>query len=334
MNLKKSSSAEVEKVINNLSIVKTCQKDNILTKVIKMNNDIFAGFIAKDFNNCVGKGVFSDDLEHADVTPVHKMKDRNDNTNYRSVIIRTNVSKIYENLIYNQLSDSFDDILSPSQCGFCKGYCTQHCLLVMFEKIKETVGKSNEFVCLLADLWKIFDFIDHELLIAKLFRYGVSLSSLHLIFSYLSNPTQRVKIKISCSNKKSNIEYGVPLGSILGPFLFNIDLIDLFFECVDPEIASYTDDTTPYSYDDDISSIMTQLKSTARKPFSWFTNNHMKINPGKCHILWSTKNPIDVHLEGACITSNSCEKLLGITVDSDWKFDKHISDLCDRISQK
>ena len=60
----------------------------------------------------------------------------------------------------------------------------------------------------------------------------------------------------------------------------------------------------------------------------------MKVNPGKCHILLSTKNAIDVHLEGACITASSCEMLLGITIDSDLKFDKHISDLCDKVSKK
>ena len=43
----------------------------------------------------------------------------------------------------------------------------------------------------------------------------------------------------------------------------------------------------------------------------------MKNNPGKCHILWSTKNAIDVHLEGACIMSSSCDNLLGITMNSD-----------------
>ena len=56
----------------------------------------------------------------------------------------------------------------------------------------------------------------------------------------------------------------------------------------------------------------------------------MKVNPGKCHILLST----NVHLEGACITSISCEKLPGITIDSALKFDKHISDLCDKVSKK
>ena len=60
----------------------------------------------------------------------------------------------------------------------------------------------------------------------------------------------------------------------------------------------------------------------------------MKVIPGKCHIVLSTKNVIDVHLERACITSSLCEKFLGITIDSDLKFDKHISDLCDKVSKK
>ena len=77
LNLKENNSTEVENVINNLSIVKACQKDNIPTKVVKINNDAFAGFIAKDFNNCVDKGVFPDDLKHGDVTPAHKKKDKN-----------------------------------------------------------------------------------------------------------------------------------------------------------------------------------------------------------------------------------------------------------------
>ena len=60
----------------------------------------------------------------------------------------------------------------------------------------------------------------------------------------------------------------------------------------------------------------------------------MKVNPGKCHILLSTKNVIDVHHEGACITSSSGQRLHGITIDSDVKFDKHIFGLCDKVSKK
>ena len=101
-----------------------------------MNKDIFAGFIAKYFNKCADKGVFPDDLKHADVTPIHKKKDKSDKTNYRPVSILLNTSKIYEKLIYNQLCDYFDDIKPPSQCDFRKGHSTQHYLLVMLENVE------------------------------------------------------------------------------------------------------------------------------------------------------------------------------------------------------
>ena len=118
------------------------------------------------------------------------------------------------------------------------------CLLVILEKCKGSADKGSEFGALLTGLSKAFACIDHKLLIRRLFWYGVSPSSLSLIFSYLSNQTQRVKTKTSYSDR-SNIKYGVPQGSILGPLLFNIDLIDPFFECDDSEIASYADSTTP-----------------------------------------------------------------------------------------
>ena len=60
----------------------------------------------------------------------------------------------------------------------------------------------------------------------------------------------------------------------------------------------------------------------------------MKVNPGKCHILLSATNAVDVNLEGVCIKSSSCEKLLGITIDSDLKFEKQIFDLCGKVSKK
>ena len=117
--------------------------------------------VAKNFNNCVDKGVFSDEVKHVDVTPIHKKKGKSDKTNYKPVSILPNISKIYEKLICNQLFDYFDDILSPSQCSFRKGYSTQHCLLVILEKFKESVDKGNEFGALFTDLSKAFDCIEH-----------------------------------------------------------------------------------------------------------------------------------------------------------------------------
>ena len=98
----------VMKVINNLNVTKTCQVNDIPTKVIKINKDIFADFITHHFNYCIAKGEFRDELKQADVIPVHKKNEKCNKTNYRLVSILTNISKIYEKLLYDQLSKYFD----------------------------------------------------------------------------------------------------------------------------------------------------------------------------------------------------------------------------------
>ena len=66
-------------------------------------------------------------------------------------------------------------------------------------------------------------------MIAELFWYGVP-------FTAHTNTLIR-----------SSIEYGVPQGSVIGPLLFNIDLIDLIYECDDWNIVNYANNTSPYA---------------------------------------------------------------------------------------
>ena len=68
-----------------------------------------------------------------------------------------------------------------------------------------------------------------------------------MIFSYLSNQTHRTKIN-ECFSETSRTQHCVLQCLILGPLLFNIDLVDLIYECEASNIASYADDTTLYSW--------------------------------------------------------------------------------------
>ena len=69
--------------------------NDIPTKFIKINKDIFANFILDHSNYCIAFGEFPDELEHADTLPVHKTNESCDKINYRPVSILTNISKIY-----------------------------------------------------------------------------------------------------------------------------------------------------------------------------------------------------------------------------------------------
>ena len=78
------------------------------------------------------------------------------------------------------------------------------------------------------DLPKAYDCLPHDLLIAKLWAYGLDRSSLRLLMDNLNSCKQRAIIGSSYS-KSSEIKLGIPQVSIRRPLLFNIFINYLYF---------------------------------------------------------------------------------------------------------
>ena len=110
------------KEINNLKTNKATQSTDIPTKLIKENSDIFGDFIFGNYNNCVFSSIFPNSLKNAIITPVHKKGAKTSKDNYRPVSILSNISKIYERLLFKQILEYFEPILSKFQCGFRKEF--------------------------------------------------------------------------------------------------------------------------------------------------------------------------------------------------------------------
>ena len=203
------------------------------------------------------------------IPPAYKKNYRNNKANYCPVSILPNLSKVFENILYKQISEFFNKIFSKYQTGFRKGFNAQTCLVAMLEKFRKYLDDRGEYAALLTDLSKAFDCLPHDLLIAKLHAYGFDTPSLKLIHSYLTERYQRVKINNSFSEYHL-IKYGVPQGSFLGPILFNIFLCDLFLIVDDIDIVSYADGNTRYCTSNIRDDVKVTLQAASIKLCQWF----------------------------------------------------------------
>ena len=144
-----------------------------------------------NFNNSFFSLYFSSNLKNADITPVFLKKDRENVQNYRPVSILPVLSKVYERCRYDQMYVYLNKILSKWQCGFRQGYSTEHYLLIMAEKWRQSLEKGGINGAFVTDL---IDCLLHDLLIDKLDAYGFDYDSLVFIQCYLSERQQRTKV--------------------------------------------------------------------------------------------------------------------------------------------
>ena len=127
-------SHEVLNKIRKLQTATRIQQNNIPTKILKENSEVFARYFHKNISFCIENSIFPSDLKIADVTPAFKKKSKTSKDNYRPISVFPNISKIYKRFLYNQMQTYSDDILSKYQCGFRKRFNAQYCLVSMIEK--------------------------------------------------------------------------------------------------------------------------------------------------------------------------------------------------------
>ena len=96
----------------------------------------------------------------------------------------------------------------------------------------------------------------------------------------------------------------------------------------------YADDTTPYVISNNQDEMVSELRDITEKLFTWFSQNEMKANLGKCHMLLSSTESLNFQIPETVIHNSQSKKLLEVTFDNKSKFEKHINTICQKANRK
>ena len=187
-------------------------------KLLKLCNAVISPFLCNIFNSCIHQGEFPNSLKIAEVVPVFKKRDSNLLTNYSSISILSQLSKIFEKLIFNRINNYLEkrNLISDKQFGFRQNSSTSDAISNIYEKLIKYSDAGMYNCCIFLELTKAFDTVNHDVLLHKIKNfYGFRGLALKLIQSYLSNRKKYTKME-NCKSNSTKIEYGVPQGSSFG----------------------------------------------------------------------------------------------------------------------
>ena len=329
---------DVIRVIDSLKTKKNNDMREISVFILKSNRFNLAAPLSILFNQSINSGKFPQKLKHATIIPIHKKGSKEELCNYRPISLLSTFSKIFEKLMKNFLMNYLDakGILNPSQFGFRCGLSTFDALRTLNEEIYSALDSKRSLLNIYIDFSKAFDTVKHDILLIKLYHYGIRGIIFNWFSDYLSQRTQSIKLSQHVSSS-SLISYGVPQGSVLGPILFLIYINDLPNIFTNLKAILFADDLTLHVTGDDINTMIHNANADLETLYSWCLSNRLTLNADKTFYMVFTNKVYDalppLTYHGDFIRKTNKHTLLGVTYDDNMTFRTHISNLILKLSR-
>jgi retron-type reverse transcriptase len=153
------------------------------------------------------------------------------------------ISKVFEKVLNKQLNNAVEDkFIDDNQFGFRNNHSTEHAILKFVDKIEKDLAKGLHVVSVYVDVSKAFDSCDHGILLNKIRRTGLDNKGLQLMDNYLRDRKQLVVVN-GVEGGSFIINIGVGQGTILGPTLFKIYIMDMHL-CTRLFCVKFADDSS------------------------------------------------------------------------------------------
>jgi len=222
------------------------------------------------------------------------------------------------------------DILYNLRFGFRSSLSTNHALVSITEKKRNSIDKGDFSCGVFIDLQKAFDTVDHRILLKKLEHYGIRGVTNNLFNSYLSNRLQCVSINGSDSSYLP-LTCGVPQGSILGPLLFLIYINDINVCIKNSLVHNFADDTNILFSGSNYKEVAKNINEDLNLLCHWLRASKLSLNVKKTEFtIFSAPNAMisndilnhKIKIDGKKLYQSNHIKYLGLYLDNrlDWKY--------------
>ena len=324
---------------------KSCSLDPL--PVVMLNHcfkDILP-VVARIINLSLESGTMPDSLKIAVVQPLLKKYNLSYEKfcSFRPISNLKFVSKSIEKAVAVQLTDYLTEnhLHEKFQSAYKPCHSTETALLRVQNDILQALDNGDSVILVLLDLSAAFDTVDHLMLLTRLSkRFGIRGRVLDWLTSYLTSRKQFIRVE-GTDSLLSDLDCGVPQGSVLGPLLYSLytaPLADVarrhnlrfhfFSDDGQLYIAFKTNDR------DDLISSKIRMEKCILELGNWLMLNKLKLNSGKTELIlvhsrYHLMPPLNYIMVGKeKIVPTVSARNLGVIFDEWIKLGEHINGIC------
>ena len=166
---------EIKKIVAKLPTKRSSGHDNISNILLKEIIKNKAHVLCIIFNKSLEQGKFPSTMKLAEVVPLYKGKEHFLEMNYRPISLLTMISKVLEKIVYQRIYSFLQNTgqLYDNQYGFRESHSCEHAIGQVINGIVKGLENRVNSACVLLDLSKAFDTIEHTIMLEKLALYGI-----------------------------------------------------------------------------------------------------------------------------------------------------------------
>ncbi|KAK9704034.1 Reverse transcriptase (RNA-dependent DNA polymerase) [Popillia japonica] len=334
---------DVEGIISELSTSVLAGPDNIPSYIVKTSASYIIPVLTHLINLSFEKKRFPSLLKQSlikpmftkvldDLTDEEKLEAKNNIENYHPIVLQSIFSKLFEQAMNGRL-------LTHISTSNLLEWNHQQTNLGLFEVLHQfyvSIDRKRHSFGIFIDLTKIYDMINHNLLLSKLEIYGIEPDWFK---SYLKKRQQIIRLY----NEEFvyDVQAGLPRGSLLGSTLFLIYITDLIQILIKRKINIAVIDTYNLILSitaDNYNTLKDETANIIEDINNWMFSNKLSLTEDNFKFLHFCNENIaaenrQLRVRGRAYNLESWVEFSGIVIDEKLTWDKYVTDLCQNLTK-